>query len=167
MNLSWQRRRNAFSHAWLRNRYIPSLRKWLNVLDGRVEDREFEKMFIFNVLPEWRHHGDECADLLRTFAPEMSPRKLINWPSDDDWLPELIDLLWLARCGVRTQLKLAQETLGLADEAYGVILGIISQDTIPDASDFRSYRNTFSSFCELCQTLAKRIEQLPSEVKPI
>lgn len=167
MNLSWQRRRNAFSHAWLKNRYIPSLRKWLNVLDGSVEDREFEEMFISSVLLEWRNHGAECTDLLRTFSLEMSPRKLIKWTPDDDWLPELIDLLWFARCGVRTQLNLAKEALDLADKTYGVILGIISQGTILNASEFLPYRHIFSNFCELCHLLANRIDQFPSEIKPV
>ena len=74
----WQKRRSEFNHDWLKNRFIPALAKWLNLLDDRIEDLSFEHTFVETVLPQWEDHREEALALPRDFEQEMSPRTLLR-----------------------------------------------------------------------------------------
>src|ERR1051326_4473635 len=75
---SWQKRRSSFNHDWLKNQFMPALAKWLNLLDNKIEDPDFERAFIASVLPKWEQHREEALRLPRDFEQEMSPRRLFE-----------------------------------------------------------------------------------------
>lgn len=171
----WQKRRSAFNHDWLKNRYMPALAKYLNLLDDRVEDREFERSFVSNILPEWQENLDEARALVLDFEQEMSPRRLFESPplsrSDEDtrrWVGELVHALWLRRCPVKQWVSEAVEATERADAAYRNL-----RDLLRASADTRSaqamipYRAQFAEFRARCQGVANAVSKFPSEVKVV
>ena len=100
---AWQKRRSEFNHDWLKNRYIPALAKWLNLLDDLIEDAPAEAGFVASVLPQWEGRSQEGLALAHDFVTAMSPAGLLDCieclrrRTDKEWLRQLIHQLWLAR----------------------------------------------------------------------
>jgi hypothetical protein len=97
VSTSWQRRRSELNHDWLKNRYLPALAKWINILDDYVEDYGFEKDFLELTLPQWEEHRLLVIALIESFEIEMSPGIQLSHPplshlpeSTKMWLHSLI-----------------------------------------------------------------------------
>jgi hypothetical protein len=101
---NWTKRRNAWSHDWLKNRFLPALAKLVNIMNGRVNDPSFHNRFIKEILPNWKTEIQEARGLIESFEADMSPRSLFSYPplsrcaeATLTWLPDLVHILWLFR----------------------------------------------------------------------
>lgn len=173
MTPCWQKRRNAFNHDWLKNRFMPALSKWLNLLDDKIEDEEFENKFISSVFCQWQPQREEILTLAQDFELEMSPRRLfVDGPLSGcdkytrQWLEFLTHNLWLDRYPVRRWITDATECTRKIDALYDQLREELRVcHDIRAAGNLRSLRKQFAEFRDRCQDLARAIEQFPSEVK--
>jgi hypothetical protein len=108
MSEGWQRRRSAFNHDWLKNKFMPALATCHNGLKGHVEYEGLERTILEQVIPEWVAHRVEAISLLADFEREMSPKVLVDrpplvtaCPHVREWLGDLVHNLWLARYPIR------------------------------------------------------------------
>lgn len=172
MTLSWQKRRSEFNHDWFKNKFIPALEKWINLLDDQIEDAAFERTFVSDVLYKWEQHKDEVLDLLNDFESEMSPKILFKeYPlsnCDEDtkhWLGDLIHNMWLVRCSVS---KLVEDGLSSVNEVGNAYNGIQSSlktcENVQHIEKLRTFRSLFETFLKSCRNLAQSIEKFPGEV---
>lgn len=171
----WQKRRSAFNHDWLKNRYMPALAKYLNLLDARLEDQEFEDSFISNILPEWEQHRDEALALALDFEREMSPQRLFESlplsrcdEGTKQWVGELVHSLWLIRHPVRQWTSEAVVATENVDAAYLELRDLLQgcAETY-SAETMRPYRAQFTQMRARCQSLANAVSKFPSEVKVV
>jgi hypothetical protein len=168
---NWQKARSAFNHDWLKNQYMPALAKYLNLMDDRIEDHEFERQFVVRVLPEWEVHRNEAIELARNFEQEMSPRCLFDQTSlsrcDEDtrlWLGSLIHELWSKRYPVRQWVENALTAAKLTDAAYEELQASLRDCANPSSSaDLQRLRAQLVTLRTQCQLLANAISIFPSE----
>ena len=173
--LNWQKRRNEFNHDWLKNKYIPILGTWMNLLDAKLEDDDLEKSFLDYILPEWKSKKKEPLALSRDFEIEMSPRILFNDQPlsncDEDtkqWLGDLIHDLWLARYSVKRLVDDASKHAKNTNVVYNKLLeALMGCKDIHKIEESRKYRGLFSELLSACRELSDAIEKFPSEVKAI
>jgi len=169
----WQKRRSVFNHDWLKNQYMVALAKYLNLLEGKIEDRDFEGSFVQSVLPEWELHSREATALAKDFEREMSPRVMFDrYPLSlcdehtKQWLGNLLHVLWLTRYPVRCWVADAAECAAEAEIAYSQLQeSLRSCQDIRSSDALRGYRDKFIDFRARCQDLAKALEKFPSEVR--
>lgn len=162
---AWQKRRSALNHDWLKNRFIPALAKWLNLLDDEVEDPDFELAFLRTVLPQWAERRADIRALLDDFEWQMSPVNLLPEESDD-WLIGLVHALWLQRRPVRCWVDEAGGRFADVNRAYQELLDQLRLEEPHEASAWlRPLRPAFARFCECCQRLARCLEVFPSEIR--
>ena len=167
---NWQKRRAQFNHDWLKNQFMPALDKWLNLLDDKIEDPNFERSFTLSVLPEWHSHRDEALAIVSDFEQQMSPQSLFEREplsrSDEDtkkWLGELVHHLWLERYPVKEWITNASAAVENADTAYTQLQQQLQQcSNIQSAQVLRPFREQFAEFRKNCQDLARAIEQFPT-----
>lgn len=172
MTLSWQKRRSEFNHDWLKNKYIPKLGAWINLLDDRIEDSDLEKSYVASILPDWESHQNEALVLPEDFEAEMSPRMLFNElplsncnQDTKQWLGELIHHLWLMRCSVSQLVNNASESAKKTNEAYYNLLNALKNcKDIRKAEALRPFRDLFAELLRNCRSLSESIEKFPSEV---
>jgi hypothetical protein len=168
----WQTRRSTFNHDWLKNRFIPALARFMNLLDDLVEDSEFERSFTTRILLEWEEHRSEALSLCLDFEREMSPRVLLDSPPlsycDDEtrqWLGNVIHALWLARYPVRDWIAEASASVSEADAAYDLLHSeLIKFMYTQSVCTLYPLRQLFADFLRKCRKLANSIERFPSEV---
>jgi hypothetical protein len=168
----WQSRRSEFNHDWLKNQYMPALAACLNLLDGRLEDRELEETFVAVVLPQWESHREEALMLARDFDLVMSPRSLFDSiplsRCDGDtkqWLGDWVHSRWLARRPVEQWVADASEAVRLVDSAYQQLQEVLEQcDDTGSAKELRRFREQFSDLRDKCQQLADAISKFPREM---
>lgn len=173
MILNWHKKRNEFNHDWMKNKYIPALGTWMNLLDDKLDNDEIEKSFIESKLPEWELHRSLAIALLHDFETEMSPRMLFSKPPlfncDEDtkqWLGELIHCLWLERYSVKGLVKNATERAKNTNAIYEKLCNSLKNcKNIHKIKELKKYRELFSEFLKACRELSEAIEKFPSEVK--
>jgi hypothetical protein len=169
----WQKKRSAFNHDWLKNQYMPALAKCINLIDGKIEDREFEWNFYFHVLQQWEHHEVELLSLLKDFELEMTPRVLLSIPplsradaETKGWLGNLIHELWLARYGVRDLLAETSKHHSDLNTKYSQLkVAFHKSPDLRDAIGNSVVRDLIVRFRNGCLALAKTIEKFPSTVR--
>ena len=169
MQCSWQSRRAAFNHDWLKNRYLPSLAKCLNVLDDRVEDSDFEQSFIARGFTEWESGYRTIQQLIDDFEDEMTPtRYLDDFCMDHEtkkWLTELGHLLWVNRHSIRILKREALVAARLADERYVELRKMADSYRRQDVSScFRERKSEVKAFYDACQELSSVVSRFPMEV---
>lgn len=172
MTLVWQKQRSRFNHDWLKNQFLPALARWLNLLEGHIEDSDFEESFIPSFLSQWESQRVEAERLANRFAEEMSPACLLEQPPllrlsepDTVWLKSFVHNLWLHRYAVRGQVNEALVAIRDADAIYVAIQQRLHSDMESPTSDEGNYLLQWREFRERCQNLAKAIEAFPSQVK--
>jgi hypothetical protein len=169
----WQKRRSRFNHDWLKNQFLPTLARWLNLLDDLIEDPEFERSFIPTFLAEWESQRVEARSLASQFEVEMSPACLLDHPplarfseQDKAWLKRLVHNLWLQRYAVSAQVDEALAAIRDADAIFVAIQQRLDPSAEPPtAADERVHLIQWREFRECCQNLAKVIEAFPNQVK--
>ena len=171
----WQKRRAAFNHDWLENQYLPALAKWMNLLDGRVEDVQVEHNFVPDVLVQWEGRREEALALPDDFEEQMSPRQLFEEEpllhcdaETKDWLGDLVHQLWLTRYPVKECISQASEQARETDRAYQQLQEALTKcDNVRSAEALHPFRDEFATFRDQCQGLAEAIEQFSSEIKVV
>lgn len=169
----WQKRRTAFNHDWLKNQFMPALAKWVNLLDDKIEDREFETLFLQWFFSEWERYRIEAFVIAEAFEKEMSPAQLFNGPPlsqcDCDtkvWLKDLVHGLWLERYPIKQWIAEAAVCAKNADDLYVRLRQALNEGiNTQSAQALHPLRNMFAEFRDRCQELARAIERLPNEVK--
>ena len=78
MTSSWQKRRSAFNHDWLKNQYLPALAKLINIIDSEVEDPEFPRFFVHLTFPQWEQRREEVLSIIRDSEHSISPQILFH-----------------------------------------------------------------------------------------
>lgn len=172
MTLSWQRRRVDLNHDWLKNKYLPALGKFQNLLHNYIEDEAYRDDFMSEILPEWEFHRVEARDLVKTFKLEMSPRVLIDDEPfsrlDDDvgiWLKELVHNLWLTRYPVTQWMEEAFRCINDVDEAYEKVIKVIKEcPDIHSVIPLKPLRSLLEEYSNFCRKLAKAFEKFPSRI---
>jgi hypothetical protein len=175
----WQRERCQLNHDWLKNRCIPALDRFLNRLDGRIDDDEAEvesdRKFLASLLPQWPERRAEFVALLRGFETEMSPELLFTDgplarcpPNTRRWLEPVVRSLWLNRYPVRQWLVDGYMYLEAVDAAYRrVRQRIAAAGERPIAADLRAARQEFAWLRDYLDRLSKVIERFPSQIQVI
>jgi hypothetical protein len=172
-NPEWQKRRGALNHDWLKGRFSRDLSKWLNVLDGLVEDVAFEQEFLISIIPQWELYGRSAVTLAREFEEQMSPQRLLEQVPfsqcsrrPPQWLGVLVHDLWLSRYPVREWISAVTVAASTAEETYLQLQECRSKlDRPPGTEAMRPLRHLFSEFRRNCNALAEAIERFPSEVR--
>ena len=169
---TWQKRRSAFNHDWLKNSYIVALGSFLNLLDNKIEDADLEHSFIPSILPQWEFHRAEAFALPRDFERQMSPQNLFDRiplsrcdENAKEWLGNLIHAVWLTRYPVRcwvADVTTCAEDVDIAYDNLREALKFCSD--VESALILRRYRKQFVALRERCQKLAAAIENFPNEV---
>ncbi len=115
----WERRRAMLSHDTLKNQFCPAISKLRNILDGKVDDPEYTRVFL-DELPYKLSVIDREIDWLIKHATELlSPKQLfdihplVSVDSDTkEWLPIVAYELWAARTDLEVNLRMATDLLG-------------------------------------------------------
>jgi hypothetical protein len=173
MTRLWHKRRSEFNHDWLKNRYMPALAKFLNLLDDKVEDEDFERAFVSSIFPEWEAHQEEVMCILRDFESEMSPKTLFCQPplskcdeQTKQWLGDLVHSLWLAKYPIKQWIEKAIMAANRVDMTYHHTVKTLESCTdTQSAQTLRRFYSMFDGYRRDCQELAIAIEKFPSEVK--
>jgi hypothetical protein len=169
---SWPRRRSAWQHDWLKNRYLMAISKALRVLDREVDDETFLARFIEQDLRDWVERSGEVIDLIESFVLEMSPRVLLEAPSlcccDEDikgWLAEVVHALWMARYQVDRWIDEALQRCASAQAVYEQLDREL-KDRPPDG-DYGALRPQFAALHRSLLDLSSSLEQFPREIRVI
>ena len=164
----WQRRRSLFNHDRLKNKYLPALSTFLNILDDKIEDDEFERSFVADTFPGWELRHAEVTALIHDFESEMSPRNLLDrsWRTPDkSWLSRLVDILWHSRYPVAEWLSEAQDAARQTNESYLRLCRELEKSRdIEQSERLRQLRDDFARFRNGCQDLAISIEKFPRKI---
>lgn len=174
-NPQWQKRRSDFNHTDMKNKYIPDLAAWLNLLDGRIENSDTENKFVETMLPAWDSLRGEAFALPKDFEEEMTPKvlftelPLMNCDADTkQWLGDLMHNLWLASCSVKQLVAEASESAIKTDEAYHNLKEALKVcKDIKKAEALRPFRELFAELLRNCRLLAGAIEKFPNEVTSV
>jgi hypothetical protein len=169
---AWQRRRTALSHDWLKNRYLPALASWANILDGRIQDPVFETSFETEVLAQWETRRVEALALINSFSSEMSPRQLVieasTMANDADLRPilaEFIHELWMFRNRVAKLVWIATARLRTADTVYLRMKGKLNDKAQVDRfTVWKDIRPDFDAFARHCRRLGRILTRFEDDI---
>jgi hypothetical protein len=172
MTPDWQRRRSAFNHDWLKNRFLTAIASFVNILDDLVEDEETERRFVIGILPQWVGRSREAEMLVADFDSAMSPWALFRHPplcrcgpATMGWLPDLVHLLWRRRVHVDGLCLDARESIVAANAAYERLRnGLAECADCSSAEALRSYRDRFAAFRSKCEEVSRAISRFPSRI---
>lgn len=170
---SWQNRRGAFNHDWLRPKYLNRLDAFINRLE--IPNSDIFRLFRFlnDDFPEWKKQQSKIEGLLETFEMEMSPKSLfkkepLNHCDNETriWLGQLIHALWLARYPVKEWIHAGQNAFRNVNDQYNNIVKILKSKKLDCESE--DYRTTlkpltpdFLQFKKACEELSQAIGMFP------
>jgi hypothetical protein len=167
---SWQKRRSEFNHDWLKNQYIPALAKCQNLLDGRIEDEEFEGSFLRRIFPLWEQRRADALEIITLYEQMMSPAGLLNAPplvrlcdGEKRWLGPVLHSLWLSRTHADKFATDAAEVVRRVDASYFLLKQSLG-DAPTDAAALRPFARQFSDFRKSLQELANVMSAFPREI---
>lgn len=175
MTGDWQRRRVTFSHDWLKNRYLPALASWTNVLDGKIEDSTLQESFETEVLIQWEARRDDALALIETYATEMSPRRLFDMPPLSRCeeplktvAADVLHELWIFRHHVLRLVCLATARVKMTHIAYSsVSAGLRAQEGPRDLSAWKDVRVEFETFSRHCRKLGRVFALFQDEISAV
>ena len=173
---SWQNRRSAFNHDWLKNKYLNRLNAFLERLN--MPDSEPMRLFRFlnDDFPEWKKQQSKVEDLLETFEAEMSPKSLfkkepLNHCDNETkiWLGQLIHALWLTRYPVKEWIHAGQNAFCNVNDQYNNIVKILKSKKLDCESEdyqiaLKSLIPDFLQFKKACEELSRAIGMFPHQV---
>lgn len=173
---SWQNRRSAFNHDWLKNKYLNRLNAFLERLNMPDSDPLRLSRFLTDDFPEWKKQQSKVEDLLETFETEMSPKSLfkkepLNRCDDETiiWLGQLIHALWLVRYPVKEWIHTAQNAFRNVNDQYNNIVKILkSKDLDCESKDYRTTLkpliHDFIQFKQACEELSQAIGMFSHQI---
>jgi len=171
MTPSWQTRRSAFNHDWLKNKYLNRLTGFLERIKTPDPDIARLARFIEEDFPEWEVQRDEVLNLIASFEEEMSPRSLFEQEPlsrcDEDtklWLGELVHALWMVRYPVKEWVSSARNATHMANSKYDHLAKEIKVQKESLQGNLKSLLTPFLEFKGACDKLGKAISSFPHEV---
>lgn len=174
MKVYWQKRRTELNHDWLKNRFMPALSKWLNLLDDKLNDPNFEGSFINSVLGEWEENKEQILELSKSFEHEMSPARLFDWPPlsycDDEtkcWLGKLLHTHWVETYSVHQLVAESIKSVEQIEACYQTIKESLPTTQTISAFSLRPLKQQFRALRDTCQILANNLSRFPTEIKVI
>ena len=173
---SWQNRRSAFNHDWLKNKYLNRLDGFINRLEIPDSDLLRLQRFLNDDFSEWKKQQSEIESLLETFETEMSPKSLfkkepLNHCDNETiiWLGQLIHALWLTRYPIKEWIYAAQNAFRNVNDQYNNIVKILKSKKLDCESE--DYRTTlkpliphFLQFKKACEELSQAIGMFPHQI---
>lgn len=164
--IPWVLRLTRFTHDWMKNGYLWTLRRATRVLEGAVEDPAFEEWF-WPAVREWGGRRGEVAELLETFVPAMSPRALFATgrmarirQECREWLPEVLEMLWRNRVEVDEILGEGGRCLRKVDAAYEALIRKAAGAV--DVEEARvEVRGELADLLRACQGLTEALGRFP------
>jgi hypothetical protein len=169
---SWENRRSALRHDWLKNTYLNRLDGFLSGLNAETPDREWLLEFIEEDLPAWEDKKDEARQVIDAYEEEMSPRTLLNRPplsncssETQDWLGDLVHRLWRARYTPNDTTETARNALDDASKKYEQLDEQL--DDAPSVAELKSLRPEFEAFRDACVNLGEAMSEFLNEVKVV
>jgi hypothetical protein len=172
VEMTWQRRRSRFNHDWLKNQYLLSFGKCVNVLAGKVQDPEFDReRFLRRVVREWEQRGGEGLALGQDYESAMSPAVFFETtalrncsPDTLVWLRPLIHELWKVRCDAGQHAQAVIDAANDTHAAFEMLKAAVEGDRTE--SD-ETLADRFNGFADCCQRLSQAISRLESTVRVI
>jgi hypothetical protein len=173
---SWQNRRSAFNHDWLKNKYLNRLNAFLERLSTSDSDPVRLSRFLNDDFPEWKKQQSKVEDLLETFEMEMSPKSLfkkepLNRCDNKTriWLGQLIHALWLARYPVKEWIHAAQNAFRNVNDQYNNIVKILKSKKLDwKSEDYQTALKPliprFFQFKQTCEELSRAIGMFPHQI---
>lgn len=169
---SWETRRSAFRHDWLKNTYLNRLDGFLSGLEAEPPDREWLLEFVEEDLPVWEEKKDEAREVINAYEDEMSPRTLFDRPplsrcppETQRWLGELADRLWRRRYATSEATADAREALDEVNQKYDDLVEQI--EGTPDVARLKALRLEFEALKDACEDLGSAMSAFLNEVRSV
>jgi hypothetical protein len=169
---SWETRRSAFRHDWLKNTYLNRLDGFLSGLDAANPDLEWLLEFVEEDLPAWEKKRDEARWVIDAYEDEMSPRTLFGRPplsrcdpETKRWLGNLIHQLWRSRYDTGDATETAREALDEVNNKYDRLDEQI--EGTPDVERLKALRPAFEELRDACAKLGDTMSDFLREVKAV
>jgi hypothetical protein len=170
----WQERRSEFNHDWLKNQFSNRLNAFLERLRGERPDVERLFRFVNEDLPEWKSHEPEARWLVESVESEMSPRRFFDEPplnrcdaETKQWLPGVVQQIWLSRYPVRVLQKQAGRLLTRVNGQYAKLCANLEKTPSENVHALVSLRPEFSELSRRCIELHDMFSTLDSKIKRI
>ena len=176
MTASWQNRRSAFNHDWLKNKYLNRLDAFINRLKVPDSDPFRLQRFLNDDFSEWKKQQSEIENLFDTFEVEVSPKSLLKKEPlnrcDNEtsiWLGELIHALWLECYPVKEWARSAVKAFQNADDQYNNIAEVLKSKNLNcESEDYRTALKPliphFLQFKQACEELSQAIGMFPHQI---
>jgi hypothetical protein len=158
----------------MKNRYLPRLATYVNLLEGKVRDPEFVRDFDRLVLEEWRQHRDDVSVLLETFEREMAPSFLFGTAplsasgAAYRWVAAVADALWRTRLGTPTLLPEARRASKYAAVQFSRLAAACDAGRLPEAgASVARALDELRKFRDGCEVLGVAISALPQSIRVV
>ncbi|MCP4545547.1 MAG: hypothetical protein GY835_03640 [bacterium] len=169
---TWQRRRGALNHDWLKNDYLKAVDAFLARLEQKSPDPERLEEFLSVDLPGWDRQRPNLESLLDAAEECLSPRRLFDVPPLSNaapetlvWLPALTHALWLARHPIQQRIAEAHAALQKAEATYKRISQELScNDRKVGIEPLQASRSAFVDFSGALRALSCAISALPQKI---
>jgi hypothetical protein len=173
---SWQNRRSAFNHDWLKNKYLNRLDGFIRRLKIPDSDPVRLSRFLNDDFPEWKRRQNEIQNLFGTFEGEMSPMSLFEKEPLNrcdvetmSWLGQLIHALWLARYPIKEWVHTAWNAFCDVNDQYNNIAEVLKSKKLNwESKDYRTALKLmipyFLQFKKACEELSRAIAMFPHRI---
>ena len=173
---SWQNRRSAFNHDWLKNKYLNRLIAFIERLKISNSDLSRLYRFLEDDFPEWKKQRSEIQNLLEIFEMEMSPKSLfkkepLNRCDNETiiWLGQLIHALWLTRYPIKEWIYAAQDAFRNVNDQYNNIVKVLKSEKLGcESEDYRATLKPlishFLQFKKACEELSHAVGMFPHQI---
>jgi hypothetical protein len=158
----------------MKNRYLPRLATYVNLLEGKVRDPEFVREFDRLVLDEWRQHRDDVGALLESFEREMAPSFLFGTAplsacsADYTWVAAVADALWRTRLRTPTVVAAARQALENAVGQFSRVVAVCDAGRLPEAgAPVARALDELREFRDGCEVLGVAISGLPQSIRVV
>lgn len=166
----WQAGRNRFNHDWMKNKFLLSLDRLVNIADDKIEDEEYANRFLSSGLLDWQAEAAKAEELIESFETAMSPqtymdREPLCRSSHREWLRIVVHALWRSRIHADELLSTAREKLLNAKDAYEAFRKCAAENCGKmDCDRLACCRSELVAFRDGCRELATAFEKFPHRV---
>jgi len=163
-NKDWNQIRSDFSHSWLKNRLILTLRKANNVVAGFVSDDTIWNDLL-RLLSEWTDRRNDALIIINEYLNEANPANELNKlpihvfdPDVYNWLWQVVNKSWLATSNPTSKINLALLNFEAFDqEAQSFKIEISS---MPSGQNPQVLEDKLTSFQEKANQMATAFSRL-------
>ena len=175
MSDTWQERRAAFNHDWLKNEYLKAVDAFISRLGHHTPDTERIREFLAEDFPSWEYQRRRLQMILDTIENELSPRVLFSIPplsrcspETMEWLPNLTHELWLQRTSISKKVQDTEAAMNRSDSIFKTITGEVEKlFKKAGQTDLKNARLIFSEFSKSLRDLSDAISAFPHGIKVV